>query len=100
MIKDVKIKAYKNIILPVVLYGCQTLSLTLREEHTLRVFEDGVLRGISAPKSDEIIRGWRALHNETPHDLDSSPNIIRMIKSRRMGWSGHVAHIGGEGECI
>jgi hypothetical protein len=75
----------------VVLYGCETWSLTLREEHRLRVFENRVLRRIFGPKRDEVTGGWRKLHN----DLYSSPNIIRMIKSRRMRWAGHVARMGG-----
>jgi hypothetical protein len=68
----------------VVLYGCETWSLTLREEHRLRVFENRVLRRIFEPKRDEVIGGWRKLHNEELHNLYCSPNIIRMIKSRRM----------------
>jgi hypothetical protein len=68
----------------VVLYGCETSSLTLREEHRLRVFENRVLRRIFGPKRDEVTRDWRKLHNEELHNLYSSPNIIRNIKSRRM----------------
>jgi hypothetical protein len=82
-----------SIILPVVLYGCETLSLTLREEHRLRVFENRVLRRISGPKRDEVT-GWRKLHNEELHGLYSSPNIVRVIKARRMRWAGHVARMG------
>jgi hypothetical protein len=78
-------------ILPVVLYGCETWSLTLREEHRLRVFENRVLRRIFGPKRDIMTGGWRKLHNEEFHNLYSSPSIIRMIKSRRMRWTGHVA---------
>jgi hypothetical protein len=85
--KNVKIIIYKNIILPVVLYG----SLTLRKEHRLRVFENRVLRRIFGPKRDEVTGGWRELHNEELHNLYSSPNIIRMIKSRRMRLAGHEA---------
>jgi hypothetical protein len=85
---------FKSIILPVVLYGCETWSLTLMEEHRLRVFENGVLRRIFAPKRDEVTGEWRKLHNEELHNLYSSPNIIRMIKSRRMRWAGHVARMG------
>jgi hypothetical protein len=70
------------------------LSLTLREEHRLRVFENKVLRRISGPKRDEVTGGWRKLHNEELHDLYSSPSIIRMIKSRRMRWTWHVAQMG------
>jgi hypothetical protein len=84
----VKIKIYKIIIFPAVLYGCETWSLTLREEHELRVFENRVLRRIFGPKRDEVTRGWRKLHNEELHGLYSSPSIIRVIKARRMSWAG------------
>jgi hypothetical protein len=89
---------YKTIILPVVLYGCETWSLTLREEHKLRVFENRVLRRIFGPKRDEVTGEWRKLHNEELHDLYSSS--IRIIKSRRMRWAGHVARIGRRGTLI
>jgi hypothetical protein len=69
---------YKTIILPVVLYGCETWSLTLREEHRLRVFENRVLRRIFGPKKDEVKGEWRKLHNEELHDLYSLPSIIRI----------------------
>jgi hypothetical protein len=82
---------YKTIILHVVLYGCETWSLTLREGHRLRLFENRVLRRIFGPKRDEVTEDWRKLHNEELHNLYSSPNIIRMIKSSRMRWAGHVA---------
>jgi hypothetical protein len=72
------------IILPVVLYGCETWSLKLSEEHRLRVFENRVLTRIFGPKRDEVTGEWRKLHNEELHDLYSSPSIIRIIKSRRM----------------
>jgi hypothetical protein len=78
----------------VVLYGCETWSLALREEHRLGVFENRVLRRIFEPRRDEVTGDWRKLHNEDPHNLYSSPNIIRMIKSRRMRWTGHVARMG------
>jgi hypothetical protein len=90
MSKKVKIRIYKIIILPVVLYGCETWSLTLREQHRLRVFENKVLRRIFGPIRDEVRGGWRKLHNEELHNLCSSPSIIRMIKCRRMRWAGHV----------
>jgi hypothetical protein len=70
------------------------LGLTLREQHRLRVFENRVLRRIFGPKRDEETGGWRKLHNEELHHLYSSPSIIRVIKSRRMRWVGHVAQIG------
>jgi hypothetical protein len=84
---------YKTIILPVVLYGCETWSLTLKEEHRLRVFENRVLRRIFGPKRDEVTGEWRKFHNKELHDLNSSPSIIRIIKSRRMRWAGHVARM-------
>jgi hypothetical protein len=77
-------RMYKTIILLVVLYECETWSLTLREEHRLRVIENRVLRRIFGPKRDEVTKGWRKLHNEEFHNLYSSPGVIRMIKSRRM----------------
>jgi len=82
--------------LPVVLYGCETWSLTLREERKLRVFENMVLRRIFGPRRDEVMGEWRRLHNEEQNDLYSSPNIVRVIKSRRMRWAGHVARMGEE----
>jgi hypothetical protein len=86
-------RIYKTVILPVVLYGCETWSLTLREEHRLKVFENRVLRRIFGPKRDKVAQGWRKLHNEKLHNLYSSPSIIRMIKSRRMGCAGHIARM-------
>jgi hypothetical protein len=80
----IKTRIYKTLILPVVLYGCETWSLTLREEHRLRVFENRMLRRIFGPKTDEETGGWRKLHNEELHNLYFSPSIIRVIKSRRM----------------
>jgi hypothetical protein len=78
----------------VVLYGYETWSLTLREEHRLRVFENRLLRKIFGPKRDEVIGDWRKLHNENLHNMYPSPSIIIMIKSRRMRWAGHVARMG------
>ena len=87
-------------ISPVVLYGCETWSLTLREEHRLRVFENRVLRRIFGPKRDGITGEWRKLHNEELNDLYSSLNIVRVTKSRRMRWAGHVARMEeGRGVC-
>jgi hypothetical protein len=80
--------------LPAVLYGCGALSLALREEQRLRVSENRVLMGICGPKRDEITRDWRKVHNEELHNLYSSPSIIRIIKSRGMKWTGHVARLG------
>ena len=76
------------------MYGCETWSLTLREERRLRVFENRVLRKIFGPKRDEVTREWRKLHNEELNDLYSSPNIVRVIKLRIMIWAGHVARVG------
>jgi hypothetical protein len=78
----------------VVLYGWETLSLTLSEEHRLRVFENRVLRRIFGLKRDEVTGEWKKLHNVELHDLYSSPSIIRIMKSRMMRWAGHVARMG------
>jgi hypothetical protein len=94
--RNVKVKIYKTIIVPVVLYGYETWSLTLREEHRLRVFENRVLRRIFGPKRYEVTGEWRKLHSEELHNLYSSPDIIWQIKSRRMMWAGHVARMGEE----
>ena len=92
--KNLKIKIYRTIILPVVLYGCETWSLTLREESRLRVFENRVLRRLFGPKRDEVTGEWRKLHNEELNDLYSLPNNVRAVKLRRMRWAGHVACMG------
>jgi hypothetical protein len=94
--RNVKNRLYKMIILPVVLYGCETWSLTLKDEHRLRVFENMVLRRIFGLKRDEVTGEWRKLHNKELCDLYSSPSIIRIIKSRRMRRAGHVARRGEE----
>ena len=85
--KTLKIKIYRTIILPVVLFGCETWSLTLREERRLRVFENRALRRVFGPKRDEVTEEWRKLHNEELGDLYSLPNIVRVLKSRRMRWA-------------
>jgi hypothetical protein len=85
--------------LPTVLYGCETLSLTSREEARLRVFQNRVLRRIFGPKRDEVTGEWRKLHNGKLHKWYSSPDIIRQFKSRRMRWTGHVTCM-GEGRKV
>jgi len=97
--KNLKINIYRTMILPVVLYGCETWSLTLREDRKLRVFENMVLRRIFGPRRDEVKGEWRKLHNEELNDLYCSPNIVRVIKWR-MRWVGHVARMGEERGCI
>jgi len=91
--KNLNIKIYRTIIFPFVLYGCETWSLILWEERRLRVFENRVLR-IFGPKRDEVTGEWRKLHNEELNDLYCSTNTLRVIKSRRMRWAGHVARMG------
>ena len=91
--KNLKTKIYRTIILPVVLYGCETWSLILREERKLRMFENMVLRRIFGPRRHEVTGEWRRLHNEELNDVYFSPNIVRVIKSRRMRWAGHVARM-------
>ena len=97
--KNLKIKIYRTIILPVVLYGCETWSLTLREERRLRVFENRVLRRVFGRKRVEVTGEWRKLNNEELNDLYSLPNIVRVVKSRRMRWAGHVARRGEDEVC-
>jgi len=92
--KNLKIKIYRTITLPVVLYGCETWSLTLREERRLGVFENRVLRRVFGSMRDEVTGEWRKLHNEELRDLYSLTNIVRVVKSRRMRWAGHVARMG------
>jgi len=90
----IKILVYRTIILPFVLYGCETWSLTLRDERRLRVFENRVLRRVFGLKGDEVTGEWRKLHNEELSDLYSLPNIVRVVKSRRIRWAGHVERMG------
>jgi hypothetical protein len=89
--ENVKSRIYETIILPVVLYGCEDCSLTLREGPKLRVFENRVVRRILSRKRDEVTGGWRELHNEELHDLYSSLSIIRINKFRMIRWAGNVA---------
>ena len=81
------------------IYGCETWSLTLREERRLRVFENRVLRRVFGPKRDEVTGEWGKLHNEELSDLYSLPNIVRVVKSRRMRWAGHAERM-GEGRGV
>jgi hypothetical protein len=99
LFKKLKIKIYRTIIMPVFLCGCETWSLTLREERRLRVFENMLLRKVFGPKRDEVTEEWRKLHNEELGDLYPLPNIVRVVKSRRMRWAGHVALM-GEGRDV
>jgi hypothetical protein len=91
--KNLKIKIYRTIILPMVLYGCETWLLTLREERRLRVFANRVLGRVFGPKRVEVRGEWRKLHNEELSDIYSLPNIVRVVKLRRMRWAGHVARM-------
>jgi hypothetical protein len=96
--KNIKIKIYKTVIFPVVLYGCETWSLTLGDENRLRVLENRMLRRIFGPIR-EGDGSWRKLHNDEVYGLYSSPNIVRVIKSRRMRWAGHLECM-GEGRGV
>jgi hypothetical protein len=97
--RNLKVKIYKITILPVILYRCETWYLTLREEHRLRMFENRVLRRTFGPKRDEVTGEWRKMHKGELHNLYTSPDIIRQIKSRRMRWAGNVARM-GEGRNV
>ena len=97
--KVLKIKIYITVILPVVLYGCEIWSLTLREESRLRVFEYKVLRIVFGLKRDEVTGEWRKLHKEELRKFYSLPNIVRVVKSSIMRWAGHVARM-GEGRVV
>jgi hypothetical protein len=92
--KNLKIKIYRTIILPVVLYGCKTWSLILREERGLRVFENRVLRKVFGNKRDEVTREWRKLYNEEQNDLYSLPNIVWVVTLSRIRWARRVARMG------
>jgi hypothetical protein len=92
--KNLKVKIHRTIILSVVLYGCKTWSLALKEERRLRVFENRVLRRIFGSTKDESTGEWRKLRNEELNDLYCSSSIVRMIKLRRMRWAEHVARMG------
>jgi hypothetical protein len=94
------IRIYQTIILPAVLYGCETSSLILREEHRLRVFDKRVLRRIFGSKRDEVTGGWKKLYNEEVYKLHCSSSIIRMIKSTKMRWTGHVERMARRGMHI
>jgi len=86
-------KIYRTIILPVVLYGCETWSLTLREERRLGIFEKRVLRRMFGTKSEEVTEEWRKLHNEELNYLYSSPNIVRVINSIRMSIMNYIPSV-------
>jgi hypothetical protein len=100
VVKKSKNENILDLIWPVILYGCETWSLTLRDEHRRRVFKNKVLRRIFGPKRDEVTERWRKLHIEKLPDLYSSPSIIRTIKSRRMRWVGLVARMGKNEKCV
>ena len=91
--KNLKIKIHRTVILPIVVYGCEIWSLTLREERRLRVFENRVLRGIFGHKRNDIAGEWKTIHVAL-NDLYCSPNNVRVIKKRRITWAGHVECIG------
>ena len=91
---------YKDLILPVIVDGFETWPLTLRAEYYLRVFEKRVLRKIFGPKRDEVTGEWWRLYNVQHQDLYCSPNIVWVMRPRRMRWSRHVAHTGGQERFI
>ena len=91
---NLKIEIYRTTILPVVLSECETWSLIVRDEPRLRMFENRLLRRIFVPKRDEVRGEWRKVPYEELNDLYCSPNIVRVIKSRRMRWEGHVTPMG------
>ena len=94
--KNIKLKIYKTLILPVILYGFDTWTLTLREETILQVFENKFLSKIFGPKRDDQIGEWRRLHNGELYDLYGKPDIIRIVMSCKLRWTGHVTRMGNE----
>jgi hypothetical protein len=96
LLRNIKVEVYKTIIVPFVLYGCDTSSLILRQEHRLRVFENSFVRRIFLPQRDEVTGEWRKLHSEEHHDLYLSPDSMKQIESRRMRWAVHMARRGEE----
>jgi len=96
--RNLKIKIHRTIILPVVLHGCETFSFTLSEERRLRMFENRLLKRIFGPKWEEVTGEWSKLHEDL-NDLYSLPNIVQVIKLRRMRWARHVARMGDESVC-
>jgi hypothetical protein len=90
LLRNIKVEVYKTIIVPFVLYGCDTSSLILRQEHRLRVFENSFVRRIFLPQRDDVTGEWRKLHNEEHHDLYLSPDSMKQIESRRMRWAVHM----------
>ena len=101
LLKKVKIKFHRIIHFPVVLYGRETSSLTLREKYRMTDFENNVLRNIFGPKRNEVTGNWRKFHSENLHDLYSTRNIIWVIESRRMRWGRHEEPYGaGEGHAL
>ena len=97
---NIKTKIYRTIILPLVLYGCETWSLTLTEERRLRLFKNRVPRRLFESKRTEVTGEWRKLRGEEIIELNSSPNVVGVIRSGRMKWAGHVARMRREGRCI
>jgi hypothetical protein len=91
--QNIKVKIYRTVILPFVLYGCETWSVTLREERRLRVLERGVLKRMFGPRRVEVTGEWSKLYNEELNDLYCSPIIVWVMKLRRLRWAGHVAHM-------
>jgi hypothetical protein len=98
--KNVRIRLYIAVIFPGVVYVYAIWSLTLREEHRLRVTENRVLRGILGPKRDEVMGGWRKLCDEELHNLYTSPIVITMIKSVRIRWTWHVSWMREKGMLV